>query len=89
MDWQAFVDNIDAVTCVISVEMKEDGHYGDICIVCGNEAYVKSIELASETTLTARDLYKIINGKPTKLTLYKKLGGKLIPLDEHTKEVKT
>ncbi len=46
MDWQAFVDNIDAVTCVMSVEMKEDGHYGDICIVCGNEAYVKSIELA-------------------------------------------
>ena len=40
-------------------------------------------------TLTARDLYRKINGKPTKLTLYKKLGGKLIPLDEHTKEVKT
>lgn len=42
-----------------------------------------------DTTLTARDLYRKINGKPTKLTLYKKLGGKLIPLDEHTKEVKT
>ncbi|MBQ1233657.1 MAG: hypothetical protein IIX86_09010 [Clostridia bacterium] len=41
------------------------------------------------TTLTARDLYRKINGKPTKLTLYKKLGGKLVPLDEHTKEVKT
>ena len=40
-------------------------------------------------TLTARDLYRKINGKPTKLTLYKKLGGKLNPLDEHTKEVKT
>lgn len=39
--------------------------------------------------LTARDLYKVINGKPTKLTLYKKVGGKLIPLDEYTKEVKT
>lgn len=40
-------------------------------------------------TLTARDLYRKINGKPTKLTLYKKVGGKLIPLDEHTKEVNT
>lgn len=40
-------------------------------------------------TYTARDLYKVINGKPTKLTLYKKLGGKLVALDEHTKEVKT
>lgn len=38
-----------------------------------------------ETDLTARDLYRKINGKPTNLTLYKKLGGKLIPLDEHTK----
>ena len=44
MDFQAFVDNIDMMTCVISVEMKEDGHYGDICIVAGNEAYVRSIE---------------------------------------------
>ena len=44
MDFQAFVDNIDTMTCVISVEMKEDGHYGDICLVCGNDAYVKSIE---------------------------------------------
>lgn len=42
-----------------------------------------------ETDLTARDLYRKINGKPTKLPLYKKLGGKLIPLDEYTKEVKT
>lgn len=40
-------------------------------------------------TLTARDLYRKVNGKNVKLTLYKKLNGELIPLDEHTKEVKT
>ena len=34
------------MTCVMSVEMKEDGNYGDIRIVAGNEAYVKSIETA-------------------------------------------
>lgn len=44
MDFQAFVDSIDTMTCVISVEMKEDGNYGDIRIVAGNEAYVQSIE---------------------------------------------
>lgn len=44
MDFQAFVDNIDTMTCVISVEMKEDGNYGDIRLVAGNEAYVQSIE---------------------------------------------
>jgi hypothetical protein len=47
------------------------------------------VEPEQPEALTARDLYRKINGNPTKLTLYKKLGGKLIPLDEHTKEVKT
>ncbi len=46
MDFQAFVDNIDAMTCVISVEMLENGHYGDIRLVAGNKAYVNSIEAA-------------------------------------------
>lgn len=46
MDFQGFVDCIDAMTCVISVEMKEDGHYGDIRLVAGNKAYVDSIEAA-------------------------------------------
>lgn len=46
MDLQAFVNNIDAMTCVMSVEMKEDGNYGDIRIVVGNNAYVQSIEAA-------------------------------------------
>ena len=44
MDFQAFVDSIDVMTCVISVEMKEDGKYGDIRLVVGNKAYVQSIE---------------------------------------------
>lgn len=59
-------------------------------------AYVESATFPNSASdpvpvpvLTERDLYRKINGQPTKLTLYKKLGGKLIPLDEHTKEVKT
>ena len=46
MDLQSFVDNLDTMTCVMSVEMKEDGKRGDIRIVCGNQAYVDSIEKA-------------------------------------------
>ena len=46
MDFQTFVDSIDAMTCVISVEMLENGHYGDIRLVAGNKAYVDSIEQA-------------------------------------------
>ena len=36
-------------------------------------------------TLTARDLYKNVNGQLVKHTLYKKLGGVLVKVDEYTK----
>ena len=42
--FQVFVDNIDAMTCVMSVEKLENGRYGDICIVTGNKAYIESIK---------------------------------------------
>ena len=48
MDFQAFVDTIETMTCIISVEMKPDGKYGDICLVAGNDAYKKSIETVWE-----------------------------------------
>ena len=48
MDFQAFVDNFDTMTCVISVEMMENSHYGDIRLVAGNKAYVDSIENATD-----------------------------------------
>ena len=44
MDLQQFVDQIEAMTCIMSVEEKEDGSCGDIRIVTGNKAYVDSIE---------------------------------------------
>ena len=49
MDFQKFVDMIDIMTCVISVETKEDGSYGDIRIVTGNAPYIASIEVADES----------------------------------------
>ena len=48
MDLQSFVDMMDTMTCIISVETKEDGSYGDIRIVTGNPAYIKSIEHAND-----------------------------------------
>ena len=44
MDLQQFVDRIEAMTCVMSVEEKEDGSCGEIRIVTGNKAYIDSIE---------------------------------------------
>ena len=47
MDYQNFVNQIDIMTCIISVETKEDGTYGEIRIVTGNPAYINSIEHAN------------------------------------------
>ena len=44
MDFKAFVDTFNTMTCVISVEKFSDGSYGNIRIVTGNKAYIDSIE---------------------------------------------
>ena len=44
MDLKPFVDQIEAMTCIMSVEEKEDGSCGEIRIVTGNKAYIDSIE---------------------------------------------
>ena len=44
MDFQEFVNNIEPMTCIISVEKFSDGSYGNIRLVAGNKAYIDSIE---------------------------------------------
>lgn len=44
IDYQKYVDSIQPMTCVISVEILPDGSYGKIRIVTGNKSYVDSIE---------------------------------------------
>lgn len=44
MKFQEVVDSMAAMTCVISVEKLDDGRYGDVRIVTGNESYIQSIE---------------------------------------------
>ncbi|MCR5277855.1 MAG: GGDEF domain-containing protein [Lachnospiraceae bacterium] len=44
MDFQAIVDGIAAMTCVVSVERLENGRRGKFRIVAGNRAYIDSIE---------------------------------------------
>jgi len=46
MDWRAFVDHFDTMTCVLSVEKKPDGTCGTVRIVTGNQKYLDSLELA-------------------------------------------
>ncbi|MCR4989969.1 MAG: EAL domain-containing protein [Lachnospiraceae bacterium] len=44
MDFQAIVDGMSAMTCVVSVEKLPDGKPGKFRIVTGNKAYIDSIE---------------------------------------------
>ena len=44
MNFQALVDSMAAMTCVVSVEVLEDGSCGPIRIVTGNESYIGTIE---------------------------------------------
>ena len=45
MDFQNIVDLLNAPTCIMSVEKKSDGKYGDIRIVCGNKKYTDIISM--------------------------------------------
>lgn len=65
MDFSGYLDLSDSVTCIMSVEKKPDGGYGDIRIVTGNQAYIDSIErnedansdLAKEKIFVPNSLY--------------------------------
>ena len=43
MDFQKLVDEFYSPTCIVSVERLEDGKYGEIRLVAGNEKYVEMI----------------------------------------------
>ena len=46
MDWRAFADHFDAMTCILSVGKQPDGTCGTVRIVTGNQKYLDSLELA-------------------------------------------
>ena len=45
MDFQSIVDSFCAPTCVVSVDKKDNGKYGDIRIVAGNKKYTDMLSL--------------------------------------------
>ena len=44
IDFQSMTDSIEAATCIIAVEVRDDGSCGGLRIVTGNKAYIDSIE---------------------------------------------
>ncbi len=60
MNFQDYVEKCDSVTCIMSVEKKADGGYGDIRIVAGNTAYIESIENNTNTDVPDAYIKKFI-----------------------------
>lgn len=62
MDFQALVDGIGAMTCVVSVEDLGNGRYGKICIVTGNKGYIDSIEKPARVrSFLFRNSFRTVN----------------------------
>ncbi len=57
MDFQAVVDAMSAMTCVVSVERLPDDRYGKLRIVTGNKAYIDSIEHPAPGTQMLTDKF--------------------------------
>ncbi len=57
MDFQAIVDGISAMCCVVSVEKLPDDKYGKLRIVTGNRAYIDSIENPAPGTQMLTDKF--------------------------------
>ena len=49
MDFQAFIDKISTISCILSVEKLPDDSCGKICIISGNKAYLDSLRADHET----------------------------------------
>ncbi len=64
MDFQNFVDRIEPMTVVISVEKFADGSFGNIRLVAGNKAYVDSIENPGHMSAAHMLNNKFIPGSP-------------------------
>ena len=55
MDYQAFIDKLSKIACVVSVKLETDGSHGDLCIEAANEPYLKSV---------GKDLASFVPGRP-------------------------
>ena len=64
MDFQSFVDRIEPMACIISVEKFSDGSYGNVRLVAGNEAYVRSIENKDEISSAQMLKNKFVRNSP-------------------------
>ena len=73
MDLQKFIDSYEPMSCIMSVRTFPDGSYGDIRIVCGNKAYVDSIENPDNIAYSGMLKNEFLPGSPYEVYIPKDL----------------
>lgn len=54
LGYSTVVDKLKKISCVISVEINDDGMYGDICIEAANDLYLASVNVKREDFVPGR-----------------------------------
>ena len=60
MNYQAFVDAISKIACIVSVKINPDGTRGDLCIEAANDLYLKSVNVDPKDFVPGRPYYEYI-----------------------------
>ncbi|MCR5459560.1 MAG: sensor domain-containing diguanylate cyclase [Acetatifactor sp.] len=60
MDYQEFINAVDNVACVISVQKNADGTYGELCNEASNLLYLKSVNVLPENYVPRVPYYQYI-----------------------------
>ena len=63
MDYQAFVNTVNKIACVVSVKSNPDRTPGDICIEAANDLYLKSLGMDPKDFVPGRPYYEYVPKK--------------------------
>ena len=73
MDFQKLVDSYETMSCIMSIQVFPDGHYGNIRIVCANKPYIDSIEDSENIAFSTMISHKFIPDTPYEVFIDKDL----------------
>lgn len=60
LNYQAFVDTINKIACIISVKLNPDGTKGEPCIEAANDKYLESVNVDRKDFVAGRPYYEYI-----------------------------
>ena len=60
MDYNAIVNGLNKIGCVLSVELKANGTYGAICVEAANDAYLESVNVKRKEFTPGKPYYNYV-----------------------------